>query len=271
MTSIRAGFFDHDDRRTIAVRRWMIDATRDDDGTANYAAALLLAQITFWTQPDERTGKVRAGHDHGAHAWLVRSDDQWSDELGMTARTARRARQRLVALGWIEARTLVDGGVRCSHLRRLTPDTEPSTIRPLGQDADAGSGQMQPPVLAESRARASTTSLRDVPGEVPAADAAARELVTAFWTWSKEQRGTEPTLTSNGSGSPFMALVKIVQRLLVAGWADADVKRALIATPAYTVNALTLQLNQAKGTKASGPRAPITSRRDGTSGRVVDL
>lgn len=270
---IRSAFFGHDDSRTIAVRRWMIEATRDPDGDANLPAALMLAQITFWTQPDERTGKVRAGHDHGGHAWLVRADEEWEDELGMSARTARRVRKRLADLGWIEAKTLVDTGVRCTHIRRLTVTDEPSTIRPepaidvpAAPESIAGPGQVSELVQAESHAGAILPIDRDLGERTPCAEAPPQQnagtIVAGFLDWCDANHRARP-------GNIGM-VAKNVKALLDAGHAPAVVKHALITAPTATIPALEMAINTHRP-PTSGPRAPITSDRDRPSGKVTDL
>jgi len=92
----------------------------------------------------------------------------------------------------------------------------------------------------------------------------AREIVTAYWDWCKEHERPTPTLPTRGNGNAFMALVKIVGKLLEAGWPRPAIKRALIDTPAYTLDSLTFTLNSHRP-----PGAPaVEPRRDGPSGRL---
>lgn len=285
-------FYDHEDTRTIAVRRWMIDATRDDDGDPNFAAALLLAQVTFWSAPSTRTGRPRATHEHGGETWLVRADGDpaWADELGMTERTVRRARQRLVALGLIEARTLVDRGQRCTHLRRLPiTDGEPSTIRPETAVANGPiertirpeTADHQPP-LAGSHAGASPSSSREVgemsPGdESPVVDdkpprdpqlVRAEAITKAHWEWCHAQTPPVPTPTLKAvKGNRWLAVRNVVRGILDGGWSDEQVTWALRSTRAFTLDGMTYTLRE-RFTRPAAPPAGPTREQWGESGRV---
>lgn len=288
-------YFGHEDTRAIAVRRWMIEATRDPDGSANYAAALLLAQVTFWCEPSTRTGRPRAQHEHGGEIWLVRPDVEWMDELGMTERAARRARKRLESLGLVEARTLVDRGVRCTHLRRLpdataTADAEPSTIRPKAAVA-TGQNVHQlrpetadgPTVQADSHAPASPSSSREVGREVPA-DAEAPEgqdpkadrdpqlvraeaITKAHWDRCHAEDVPRPTLKAKGN--PWLAVRNIVRGFLDAGYSDEQLADALWHTQVFTIDGLTFTLRQ-RGARPT-PRTAGPSRESWGESGVVHL
>lgn len=287
-------FYGHEDSRTIAVRRWMIDATRDDDGSANYAAALLLAQVTFWSAPSTRTGRPRATHEHGGETWLVRADGdpEWMAELGMAERAVRRARRRLEALGLIEARTLVDKGQRCTHLRRLPiVDGEPSTIRPKAAVANGQNVQTirpetadHPPPLDVSHAGASPCSSREV-GEMSPGDEApegeepkaerdpqllrAEAIVKAHWDWCHAQTPPVPTPTLRAvKGNRFLAVRNICRAMLDAGWGDDQVADALRHTRAFTIDGLTFTLRERHTRPTTGPRAAVPREAWGESGAV---
>lgn len=292
-------FYDHEDTRTIAVRRWMIDATRDDDGTANYAAALLLAQVTFWSAPSTRTGRPRATHEHGGETWLVRADadPEWMVELGMTERAVRRARKRLEALGLVESRTLVDKGQRCTHLRRLPlpdADAEPSTIRPKAAVANGQSERTirpetadHPPPLDVSHAPASPSSSREVgemyPGGEPPAGVDEKperdpqlvraEVITkAHWEWCHAQDPPVPTPTLKAvKGNRFLAVRNICRGLLDAGWSDDQVADALRHTRAFTTDGMTYTLRERHTKPTAGPRAAGPAREAWGESGVVNL
>ena len=141
----------------------MIEATRDDDGDANLTVALFLGQVTWWCGPDDKTGMPRCAHEHAGKDWLVRADDEWADDLGISAKAARRSRLRLQHLGLIETLVAVDDGTRCTHLRRLyLPDeavNKPSTICPETEVESSTSGQEHLPLQGKTHARASSSSL----------------------------------------------------------------------------------------------------------------
>lgn len=98
----------------------------------------------------------------------------------------------------------------------------------------------------------------------------AHDVVRGFYEWCAANGRPKPTLPAGRQGNQFMALVHIVQSMLDAGWKVPQVKVALTTTPAFTTNAITLQLNQQQGRPSAGPgpRAPISDDRDGPSGRV---
>lgn len=252
--TVRARFFTHGDNTKIAVARWMIDDTRDDDGNANYAVALMLAQVTFWLAPDGRTGRIRAGHDHGEHVWLVRADDGWGEELGMSERTARRARHRLMKLGFIECRQFVDGGVKCTHIRRLPMAVDgvgddDLTIRPETADcvtdqAGLEARSIRPdPAHAEtdqagSRARASSTSKRELDGE-SSPTARAQSIVREWWD-ARVAAGSPPA-------QKFIGIQRVVEQALRNGVSDADLRWALPRCPTVSGGAIEMALSQRRG------------------------
>jgi hypothetical protein len=248
---IRARFFGHGDNTKIAVARWMIEDTRDDDGNANYAVALMLAQVTFWLAPDGRTGRVRAGHDHGEHVWLVRADDEWGDELGMSERSARRARHRLMKLGYIECRQFVDGGVKCTHIRRLPMAVDevgddaqtirPETVdrkRPEPSDQKRPDAEDAETVQAGSRARASSSSKRELEGE-SSPTATAQSIVREWWD-ARVAAGSPPA-------QRFIAVQKVIEHALRNGVSEADLRWALPRCPTVSGGAIEMTLSQRRG------------------------
>lgn len=251
--------FEHEDSRKITVTRWMIEATRDDDGDANLAAAVFLAQVTWWLSTSERSGRCRAAHEHGAHTWLVRADNEWESELGLSERTVRRLRRRLQELKLIECKTLIDKSIRCTHIRRIWTDAEPSTIRPETADAEqstirpeladqkrpdpADADADQTPLLAVSEmtdqavSRAGAIlSEREVVVEVPppASPSSAAPRATDDPRKRKAHELTvlafeqpiKPTLRNGGKGA-FPAVMAIFHELLVAGHVVGDIERAI--------------------------------------------
>lgn len=148
--------------------------------------------------------------------------------------------------------------------RRNSAARTRETVRCAAETVQPG---LHPNVLA-------TELLNVEPNASADADAApdpARALVTAFWQWCTEHQHPVPTLPTSGHGNAFMALVAIVRRLLDAGWAEVDVKRALTVTPVYSLNGLTLQLQQARQQRGSQRAGAPTMARTSGSGVVTDL
>ena len=84
----------------------------------------------------------------------------------------------------------------------------------------------------------------------------AREIVGRVW----QARAMPPA-------QPFVAIVKIVEALLGAGWPGPDVERACTAVPTISSRWVEAWLNESRGT-SSGPRARIDDDRDRPTGRV---
>lgn len=234
-----------------------------------HSAAKGTARLVILAMADE-------ANDQGLLTAYRRSQSWLAKKANCDKGSVRRAIDALCTLG--ELAVLAQGdGRESSNYQLLLPDLEPSEGV---QDA--------PPGRAPRRPRGGTTPAQGVqdappiipfgpipPGEPPAdgkPPEPARVLVEAFWQWCKDQGRPTPTLPAGGHGNAYMALVAIVRHLLAAGHPEAAVKRALTTTPVYSLNALTLQINQAKGTSSGpGPRAPVAADRDRPSGRVTDL
>lgn len=141
--------------------------------------------------------------------------------------------------------------------RRATSGDTPATTGG-GEDATPRGTE---PKVSEPNGSQPTPAADAEETEQP--DAEAREIVTAYWDWCTAQNRPKPTLTG---GNPYMALVKIVARLLEADWSAIEIKHALVATRAFTLDALTFTLRERRD--RGGPRAPITTDRELPSGRV---
>lgn len=256
-------------------------------------STIRIARRRRFTQVDRRSAEDErlSFRARGLLVWLLSKPDDWKVDSTSIARhttegreAVRTAMRELETHGYLVRKrervkgrwateTVVYEHPELAQLDLLTSAQEPVAVDGTGaQETVAGSpgvGELGAVVPEDGD---KTTGTEGTTAATAAERVEAQSIVDAFWKWSKEQRGTEPTLTANGSGSPYMALVKIVERLLRAGWTTPQVKAALVATPAYTLNALTLQLNQAKGTApAVGPRGPVDDDRSGVAGRVVDL
>lgn len=197
-------------------------------------------------------------------------------------RQVQTIEDELVAEGWVRI-TEQGGGRGRATVYDVLMD-RPERVQPphpvkgaagpaKGRSADPQTVQSEPqtvqPRLHPNGVATPTNEEPNPPGAPAGADQA-REVVDAFWKWCTEQGRPTPTLPNGGHGNAFMALVKIVGKLLDAGHPVSAVKVALVTTPAYTINALTLQLNQRRP-PAAGARAPITGDRERPSGVVSEL
>jgi hypothetical protein len=215
-------------------------------------------------------------NDQGLLTAYRRSQSWLAKKANCDRGSVRRAIDTLESLG--EVKVLAQGdGRESSDYQLVLPDLEPA--EGVQDAAPAGAGRRARAGKARAQAVQAAPPIIPLlpvpsPSDPPAAPEApsdpARELVDAFWKWCTEQGRPTPTLPNGGQGNPFMALVKIVRHLLDAGHPVAAVKVALTTTPAYTINALTLQINQRRPA-AAGARAPITADRERPSGVVSDL
>lgn len=160
----------------------------------------------------------------------------------------------LVAEGWLEV-TEQGNGRGNATVYRVRMDWR-ETVRP----ADGSAGRNRPirdekpsdpdAETVRSSAAAPHTQLEpnELPNAAPTAPGAEERpemrIVREHWDWCHETGTPSPTLRANVKGNPFMALVAIVHGLLEAGWPEPEVVEALRETAAFTVNAITLTLNQ---------------------------
>lgn len=91
----------------------------------------------------------------------------------------------------------------------------------------------------------------------PAAGSIARALVSRVWDRSNPKPAT-----------PFIAAVKIAERLLAAGWTEPQVEDAMVTAPTISTGAVELALARALPARGVPRGAPVTTRRDGPEGRV---
>jgi len=81
-------------------------------------AGNLLAQITYWYQPD-RFGKTKLRVHRNGVAWIAKTRTAWIGETGLTVAQYRRAISVLKAKGLIETRVFKFAGNPITHLRLL--------------------------------------------------------------------------------------------------------------------------------------------------------
>ena len=67
------------------------------------------------------------------HRWVSKSHKEWADELGMTAKQARRCIEALAKKGFIEVRTWRYRGHNTTHIRPLTSEIARATGCPENQ------------------------------------------------------------------------------------------------------------------------------------------
>lgn len=109
-------------------------------------------------------------------------------------------------------------------------------------------------------------------GEPSPQAARARALVQAHWDRCKAERRPTPIVKRGKSGSPFMAMVKIVEQVLDAGWGEPAVAAALWdADGGHTLQGLGVQLTKARARAERAAAAdgwlPLTGPDGGTVGR----
>lgn len=140
------------------------------------------------------------------------------------------------------------------------------TVQPDGQRVQSEAETVQPGVHPNgvSNGTNGTTQPPPAGGEPDPA----RDLVKAYWDWCTANAKPVPTLAGGRAGSPFLALVGIVRRLLEAGHEAAAVKRALIGTRAYTLDAITFTLNEHRDRRTTGRPIPAAEAWADKSGAV---
>lgn len=94
--------------------------------------------------------------------------------------------------------------------------------------------------------------------EPPRTGSVAQPIVKAVW----DRKVPKPA-------TPFIAAVKIAERLLASEWSPDEIEQAMVDAPTISVGAVELTLNRNRDAKPRrGAAGPVTSRRDGPEGRV---
>jgi predicted ArsR family transcriptional regulator len=84
--------------------------------------ALILNQLVcYWFARDDKNC-TRAQIRKAGHRWVAKSHNEWAEELGMTAKQARRCIEALAKKGFIEVRTWRYRGHNTTHVRPLTAE-----------------------------------------------------------------------------------------------------------------------------------------------------
>ena len=88
------------------------------------ACATMLSQIVYWNLPNKKgESKLRVVRKLNGvtFGWLAKSHQEWSEELGLSPKQARRCLDLLVSLGLIERHTFRFNGSPTSHIRLRIP------------------------------------------------------------------------------------------------------------------------------------------------------
>ncbi len=161
----------------------------------------------------------------------ARAKEKRAEARGKQAETGTRSREQENAHAPAHA---VSNGVTppvSSAVSALAPNPNPL--------ADSPDGESLPATVSP---KAELVVMPALPP--PAAAGDARALTCAFW----ERTNPKPAVK-------FIALLKLVERFLDAGWSEEAVGRALDETRAYTVDAITFSLRQRQEQQHPGARA----------------
>lgn len=164
----------------------------------------------------------------------------------------------LIAEGWLEVTEQGNGRGKATVYRVVMDRRE--TVRPSDGSPEGNRPICEPKpsdleaetVRSDDGAPISPTGLNELPTTPPAEPRPEMDIVREHWDWCHENGQPTPTLRANVKGNPFMALVSIVRGLLDAGWPPEEITPALRETAAFTVNALTLTLNQRRHRRPGG-------------------
>lgn len=95
--------------------------------------ALILNQlICYWFARDQ-DNRIRARVPKAGHRWAGKSHKEWADELGMTAKQARRCIEALAKKGFVEVKTWRFDGHNTTHVRPLISEIARATGCPDDQ------------------------------------------------------------------------------------------------------------------------------------------
>lgn len=252
----------HDDRGGTVRRRRppfamvpeaMLDVVSD-------RAVKLYAMLDRYAGEDER-------------AWPSRAT--MARRLGCSADSVDRTVKELVAGGWIHVERRAGPGKSNAYTVLDRPDTAAAGSRTGAavqrRGSRTGADSVAAPVRHEREpltraitpngAQGAEGRLIDLPEGAGDGErvrrAAAREIVTEHWRWCEQQNRPTPTLRGGrgSGGSPFVALASVVGKLLDAGHTIDAVTVALRTAAAYTVDALTLELNRNRPDRHAAPRS----------------
>jgi len=194
--------------------------------------------------------------DEGLLTAYRRSQSWLAQKANVDGGTCRRAIKQLVALGEVVVIDRGDGRKSSDYQLNL-PGIEgvqdappaPAGRAPRGGKSRAQGVQDAPPIIPFSPG---TTQSHP---KGPAPKDAARSLVQRVWERSDPKPAT-----------PFIAAVKIAERLLAAGHSRDAIGHAMLDAPTISTGAVELQLN--RGRNGSRRSSLLDEDRGGPVGRV---
>lgn len=122
MTDATINLIKSQDRKGIFILDgWVKEFAYNLRGKPDTDMRLFLSQLLYWFEPrgrSEATGEVqhRANLVRGGDTWVVKSIDEWCEELGLTLRVFRRLLKDLEDIRLIKKETHIFRGMRCLHV-----------------------------------------------------------------------------------------------------------------------------------------------------------
>ena len=83
----------------------------------DHVAARLLAQIVYWYQPNEKTGKPKLKKQLGDKFWIAKTAAEWEIEISLTRRQVDRSKAILESMGIISTHSSGFAGDRSTYYR----------------------------------------------------------------------------------------------------------------------------------------------------------
>lgn len=86
------------------------------DIAGDVVAGLYLSQCIYWHLPN-KAGDTKLRREYQGKLWLAKADNEWWQEIRLTPKQARRARESLTEKGIVESRVLKFKGTPKCHIR----------------------------------------------------------------------------------------------------------------------------------------------------------
>lgn len=181
--------------------------------------AALLQQLHFWAE--------RATRTHEGHAYVYKTYQDWSDEIGVTAKTVRGALDRMRKAGIVAAvqnpndprdRTLwwrveyakLSEGAPSAPTGSSSPPDKDSATAPAGSSSTGATEETQSPSQSLDTQRAGEPSVTYRGKRVPVATA--RAALRAVESWAA--RTSQTIRQFDGQGKPTDSLKRVVGAML---------------------------------------------------------